>query len=226
MSDMIYMWLLLLCMALAAYAQWSIRSAYAKYSKARSARGLSSHQMVAQMLRAENIENVEVEYIGGTLSDHYDPRSLTLRLSGGVAGSDSVAALAVAAHEMGHVLQHRDAYAPLSLRSWVAPTVQIGSSLAGPLMMLGLIVQWYPLIHAGILLYSLITVFTFITLPVEFNASRRALLLLESGGYLTQEELPGARRVLSAAALTYVASALTALVQCLRLISRFRHRDR
>ena len=127
---------------------------------------------------------------------------------------------------MGHVLQHKDAYAPLSLRTLIAPTVQIGSSLAMPLLFLGLVLSWGPLVQLGIVLYALITLFTFITLPVEFNASRRAMQALERGGYLTQEELPGAKKVLFAAAMTYVASALTALVQCLRLISRYGSRRR
>ena len=177
-------------------------------------------------MREEGIENVAVGQVPGELTDHYDPKSLTLRLSAGTADSDSIAALAVAAHEMGHVLQHRDAYAPLSLRTLIAPTVQIGSSLAMPLLILGLVLSYGPLVQAGIVLYALITLFTFITLPVEFNASHRALLALERGGYLTEDELPGARKVLSAAALTYVASALTALVQCLRLISLYGSRKK
>ena len=178
------------------------------------------------MMREDGIENVALGQVPGELTDHYDPKSLTLRLSAGTADSDSIAALAVAAHEMGHVLQHRDAYAPLSLRTLIAPTVQIGSSLAMPLLILGLVLSYGPLVQAGIVLYALITLFTFITLPVEFNASHRALLALERGGYLTEDELPGARKVLSAAALTYVASALTALVQCLRLISLYGSRKR
>ena len=224
--DMIYYWLLIGCMLLSFWAQASIRSAYSRYSARRSARGCTARELAERMMREEGIENVAVEQIPGELSDHYDPRSLTLRLSAGTADSDSIAALAVAAHEMGHVLQHKDAYAPLSLRTLIAPTVQIGSSLAMPLLFLGLVLSWGPLVQLGIVLYALITLFTLITLPVEFNASRRAMQALERGGYLTQEELPGAKKVLFAAAMTYVASALTALVQCLRLISRYGSRRR
>ena len=209
----VYYWLLIGCLILSMAAQAWIRSAYAKYSRRRAVRGCTAREM--------GIENVDVGQVPGELTDYYDPKSLTLRLSAGTADSDSIAALAVAAHEMGHVLQHRDAYAPLSLRTLIAPTVQIGSSLAMPLLILGLVLSFGPLVQAGIVLYALITLFTFITLPVEFNASHRALLALERGGYLTEDELPGARKVLSAAAMTYVASALTALVQCLRLISLY-----
>ena len=222
----VYYWLLIGCLILSMTAQARIRSAYAKYSRRRADRGCTAREMVTRMMREEGIENVAVGQVPGELTDHYDPKSLTLRLSAGTADSDSIAALAVAAHEMGHVLQHRDAYAPLSLRTLIAPTVQIGSSLAMPLLILGLVLSYGPLVQAGIVLYALITLFTFITLPVEFNASHRALLALERGGYLTEDELPGARKVLSAAALTYVASALTALVQCLRLISLYGSRKK
>ena len=137
-----------------------------------------------------------------------------------------LAALAVAAHEMGHVLQHRDAYAPLSLRTLIAPTVQIGSSLAMPLLILGLVLSYGPLVQAGIVLYALITLFTFITLPVEFNASRRALAAIESRNLLTDDELRGARSVLRAAAMTYVAALLVSFAQLLRLILLYGNRRR
>ena len=172
----VYYWLLIGCLILSMAAQARIRSAYAKYSRQRAARGCTAREMVARMMREEGIENVAVGQVPGELTDHYDPKSLTLRLSAGTADSDSIAALAVAAHEMGHVLQHRDAYAPLSLRTLIAPTVQIGSSLAMPLLILGLVLSYGPLVQAGIVLYALITLFTFITLPVEiYNYTKKPI---------------------------------------------------
>ena len=160
-----------------------------------------------------------IETVAGNLSDHYDPSTRTLRLSQGVANSTSLASLGVAAHETGHALQHRDSYAPLVLRTAVVPTVNIGSNLSWPLVLLGMLFSWQPLIDIGILLFSLTVIFTLITLPVEFNASKRAMTALEAGGYMTQAELPGAKSVLSAAAMTYVAAALTAVLQLLRLLA-------
>ena len=224
-----YDWTMILVLPgllLAIFAQSKISSTYNRFSRVHARSGLTAAECARDILQNGGAGDVRIERVSGRLTDHYDPKSLTLRLSAGTADSDSIAALAVAAHEMGHVLQHRDAYAPLSLRTLIAPTVQIGSSLAMPLLILGLVLSYGPLVQAGIVLYALITLFTFITLPVEFNASHRALLALERGGYLTEDELPGARKVLSAAALTYVASALTALVQCLRLISLYGSRKK
>ena len=201
------------------WAQARVKSAYAKYSARRAVCGMTGAEVAERMLHGEGIYDVAVEVVGGRLTDHYDPSTRTLRLSKDVAHSSSLAALGVAAHETGHALQHRDAYAPLVLRTAAVPAVNIGSNLSWPLVMLGLVFSWGPLIDIGILLFSLTVLFTLITLPVEFNASRRAMAALEGGAFLTQEELPGAKSVLSAAAMTYVAAALTAILQLVRLLA-------
>ena len=213
-------WMLLIpALLVSLWAQMRVSSTFSKYSKVRSGAGVSAAQMAERMLHGEDIHDVAIERVRGNLTDHYDPKHLVLRLSDSTANSDSVAALGVAAHECGHVLQHRDGYAPLMLRNAVVPVANIGSSLSWPLFLLGFIFSWRPLLLAGIILFSAAVFFTLITLPVEFNASRRALGVLESEGVLSPgEELDGARRVLSAAALTYVASALSAILQLLRLL--------
>ena len=199
-------------------AQARVSAAYNRYSRVATQGGRTAADVVAEMFAREGIENVRIESTRGRMTDHYDPRALALRLSEGVYHSTSVAALGIAAHEAGHALQHRDGYAPLMLRSASVFAVNIGSNLSWPLVILGLIFSFEPLIMAGIALFSLVVLFSLITLPVEFNASRRALQALESGGYLAAGELVGARKVLSAAALTYVASALTAILQLVRLL--------
>lgn len=200
------------------WAQMRVNSAYSKYSRLRASCDMTGAEVAERILHSEGIYDVTIETVSGRLSDHYDPSSRTLRLSRDVANSTSLAALGVAAHETGHALQHRDAYAPLVLRTAVVPTVNIGSNLSWPLVVAGIVFRWNPLIDIGILLFSLTVLFTLITLPVEFNASRRAMTALETGGYLTESELPGAKSVLSAAAMTYVAAALTAILQLLRLL--------
>jgi len=212
---------------LAMWAQARVKGSFAKYSRVGSRGGLTGQEVARRMLQSEGIYDVAVEVVGGDLTDHYDPRSRVLRLSQGVANSSSLAAVGVAAHETGHALQHRDGYAPLALRSAAVPAANIGSNLSWPLFLVGLIFSWEPLIYAGIALFSLAVLFSLITLPVEFNASGRAVAALESGGYLSGDELTGARKVLSAAALTYVAAALTAILQLVRLLllSNSRRRD-
>ena len=216
-----YDWTMLLLIPgvlLSLWAQMRVQSAYSKYSKRHAACRLTGAEVAERMLHDEGIYDVAIEVVRGNLTDHYDPSTRTLRLSQGGANSTSLAALGVAAHETGHALQHRDAYAPLVLRTAVVPTVNIGSNLSWPLVLLGMVFSWEPLINIGILLFSLTVIFTLITLPVEFNASRRAMTALEAGGFMTQEELPGAKSVLNAAAMTYVAAALTAILQLLRLL--------
>ena len=203
---------------LSLWAQSRVKSAYSKYSRVHASCGMTGAQVAEHMLHSEGIYDVAIEVVGGNLTDHYDPSTRTLRLSQGVAHSTSLASLGVAAHETGHALQHRDAYAPLVLRTAVVPTVNIGSNLSWPLVVLGMVFSWNPLINIGILLFSLTVLFTLSTLPVEFNASSRATAALASGGYLTQSELPGAKSVLNAAAMTYVAAALNAILQLLRLL--------
>jgi uncharacterized protein len=200
------------------WAQYRVKSTYAKYSKVRTLAGVPASQSVADMLRRENLGGVKIERTSGMLSDHYDPKSDTLRLSDGVFSSNSVAALGIAAHEAGHALQKMDDYPLLAIRSAVVPAVNIGSNLAWPVFLVGLIANWEPLEVAGIILFGLVVVFSLISLPIEFDASRRALKMLSDGGYVTEEERTGVKRVLSAAAMTYVATAIAAILQLLRLI--------
>lgn len=200
-------------------AQSMVQGTFNKYAKVASRRGITARQLAEHLLHSEGVTNVEVERTRGHLSDHYDPSSLTLRLSDSTADSTSVAALGVAAHECGHVLQHRDGYGPLMLRTAAVPVVGWGSNLAWPLFLLGFVLSWQPLVNAGIILFGAVVAFSLITLPVEFNASRRAIAALSDGGYLDSDEITGAKKVLSAAAMTYVASAAMAILQMLRLLA-------
>ena len=212
--------LLIPALLLSLWAQFRVSSTFNRFSKVRASSGMTATQMAEQLLHAEGVYDVSVERTRGNLTDHYDPKNMVLRLSDSTANSTSVAALGVAAHEAGHVLQHRDGYAPLMLRTAAVPVVNIGSNLSWPLFLVGLIVSWEPLVYAGIALFALAVLFALITLPVEFNASKRALAALEANGYLQPgEEMRGAKKVLSAAAMTYVASAFMAIMQLLRLLA-------
>lgn len=206
---------------LALWAQFRVNSTFSKYSEVGTHRGYTAEQAARILLDENNLQSVRIEHVSGHLSDHYDPRDKVLRLSDSVMNSTSVAALGVAAHEAGHAVQDANGYKPLVLRSAMAPVVSIGSNLAIPLFILGLIFAWEPLVNLGIILFSLIT------LPVEFDASRRALATLEGNSLLDSDELTGARRVLNAAALTYVAAALQSILNLLRLLilSGGRRRD-
>lgn len=212
--------LLIPALLLSLWAQFRVSSTFSRFSKVRASSGMTATQMAEQLLHAEGVYDVSVERTRGNLTDHYDPKNMVLRLSDSTANSTSVAALGVAAHEAGHVLQHRDGYAPLMLRTAAVPVVNIGSNLSWPLFLVGLIFSWEPLLYAGIALFALAVLFAIITLPVEFNASKRALAALEANGYLQPgEEMRGAKKVLSAAAMTYVASAFMAIMQLLRLLA-------
>ena len=212
--------LLIPALILSMWAQFRVSSTFNRFSKVRASSGMTATQMAEQLLHAEGVYDVSVERTRGNLTDHYDPKNMVLRLSDSTANSTSVAALGVAAHEAGHVLQHRDGYAPLMLRTAAVPVVNIGSNLSWPLFLVGLIFSWEPLLYAGIALFALAVLFALITLPVEFNASKRALAALETNGYLQPgEEMRGAKKVLSAAAMTYVASAFMAIMQLLRLLA-------
>ena len=212
--------LLIPALILSMWAQFRVSSTFSRFSKVRASSGMTATQMAEQLLHAEGVYDVSVERTRGDLTDHYDPKNMVLRLSDSTANSTSVAALGVAAHEAGHVLQHRDGYAPLMLRTAAVPVVNIGSNLSWPLFVVGLIFSWEPLLYAGIALFALAVLFALITLPVEFNASKRALAALEANGYLQPgEEMRGAKKVLSAAAMTYVASAFMAIMQLLRLLA-------
>lgn len=214
-------WTLLLLvpgLLLGLWAQYLIKSRFKRYSQIRSRRGLSGAQTAAHLLADAGLADVEIEVAGGRLSDHYDPRKRKLRLSPDTAHSCSVAALGVAAHEVGHAVQHARDYFPLHLRNAAVPATRIGSWLFLPLFIAGVIFSLEPLIWIGVGLFAFTVVFQLVTLPVEFNASRRALAMLGDGGYLDPDELGGARKVLGAAALTYVAGLVTSLLMLLRLL--------
>ncbi|MBO5452919.1 MAG: zinc metallopeptidase [Clostridia bacterium] len=210
---------------LAMYAQMKVTSTFSRYSKVTSRGGNTAAQIAEKILRMHGITNVNVERVTGNLTDHYDPRSHTLRLSDSVYGSTSVAAIGVAAHEAGHAIQHNTGYFPIKLRNMVLPVANIGSQAAIPLAILGLILSANVLVEIGIILFTAVVAFQIITLPVEFNASRRAINILESNYLLDAEETKGASKVLKAAALTYVAAAATAIGNLLRLLSIARRRD-
>lgn len=212
---------------LALWAQLRVKTTYAKYSKIRSVRGRTAAEVARQILNDHGLTYVRVDQIAGELTDNYDPRTNVVHLSQGVYNSTSIAAIGVAAHECGHAVQHAEEYGPLRLRSAIIPVTNIGSSLSIPIFFVGLLLNFPLLMSIGILLFGLVALFQLITLPVEFNASRRALATIEERGLLTDDEARGARRVLSAAALTYVAALASSLAQLLRLviISRGRNRD-
>ncbi len=205
---------------LALYAQQKVRSTYKQFSTKKAVSRISGADLASRILQASGAK-VKVEKTPGQLSDHYDPRKRVLRLSEGVYGSSSIAALGIAAHETGHALQHQQGYAPLQLRNAIYPIASFGSSLAFPLFFIGFIFSRQGpsvLMDIGILLFAGAVAFSLLTLPVEFNASNRALVLLREGGYLKADELSQARKVLSAAALTYVAATAMAAMQLLRLL--------
>ena len=202
---------------LAIWAQFKVKGTFARYRDYGTRSGMTADQVARTILRQGGLP-VEVEHVRGDLTDHYDPRDRTLRLSDSTYGSRSIAAIGVAAHEAGHAFQHAVGYAPLSLRSNLVPVANFGSWLGMPLFFAGFFFQSPLLIEIGIVLFSFAVLFGLVTLPVEFNASSRAIQILGEGGYLTAEEIPAARKVLNAAAWTYVASALVAVLSLLRLL--------
>lgn len=202
-------------------AQMNIKSTFARYSRMASSRGITGEQVARRILDAGGLNSVRVERVAGNLSDHYDPRSHVVRLSDATYAKSSVAAIGVAAHEVGHALQHAAGYAPLQLRNAIIPVTHIGSQLSVPMIILGYILALPGLVTVGIAAFSLLVAFQLVTLPVEYNASRRAVGLLESMDILYGEELSGAKKVLNAAALTYVAALLQALTQLLYYASRY-----
>jgi Zn-dependent membrane protease YugP len=204
-----------------------VKSTFAKYSKVRSMSGMTGADAATKILRSAGIYDVRVEKIAGNLTDHYDPKNKILRLSDSVYGSTSVAAIGVAAHECGHAIQDQKEYAPLRIRAALVPVANIGSTLAWPLILAGLFISAFQsLILVGIVLFSVAVLFQLVTLPVEINASNRAVVILESTGILGSEEIKSTKKVLSAAALTYVASAAAAVLQLLRLVMLFGGRNR
>ena len=227
--DQYYILLVLPTVILALYAQAKVNSTFNRYRQERSYRGMTGQEVAVQMLRNAGIMDVPVEMVAGHLTDHYDPKNRVLRLSESVFNSSSIAAIGVAAHEAGHAIQHQEGYGPLHLRNAIIPLTRIGSTLSMPLIFIGIAMGglsnavsamnmgWY-IIVAGIALFGVAVLFQLITLPVEFNASRRALVTLGSTQILTEDEVKKARKVLSAAALTYVAAMAQAVANLLRLL--------
>lgn len=220
--------LVILAAILGFVAQNAVQNTYRKFSRQASRAGITAAQAAQIVLQSQGVYDVSIGRVRGTLTDHYDPRAKTLRLSEGVYDSTSIAALGIAAHEAGHAIQHDRNYAPLMLRNSIVPAVNFGSRASMPLLLIGLFLNSYLLALLGVALYGLAVAFQLITLPVELDASRRAMRALSANGLLTQEEEPKARKVLSAAASTYLASAFAAVAQLLRLltiVSRDRRRD-
>lgn len=229
--DWTYVVLVLPCIVLSLWASANVNSTFRKYSRQFSRRQITGAQAAQRVLFSHGIRDVRIERVSGNLTDHYDPRTNVIRLSDDVYSSTSTAAIGVACHEAGHAVQYAHDYAPIKLRAAIIPVTNFGSRLAMPLILLGILLSAFGgfsdlLIYLGIGCFGLSLVFQLITLPVEFNASRRALAAIESGELLTDEELRGARRTLRAAALTYVAATAVALSQLLRLLVIFGGRRR
>lgn len=213
--------LILIGVILSLVASAKVKSTFAKYAKVRNSQGFTGAQAAQRVLERAGIYDVRIEHVSGNLTDHYDPKSKVLRLSDSVYGQSTVAAVGVAAHECGHAIQHARGYEPLKLRNTLAPIANFGSQIAWPLILIGFIITSEAstfLINLGIIAFSLAVVFHLITLPVEFNASNRAIRMIADTGMMYGEEIKGAKKVLNAAAMTYVASAATAVLQLLRII--------
>ena len=204
---------------ISAWAQFKVSSTFNKYSTVRSINGYTGAQVARILLNDAGLQEVAIQQVPGRLSDHYDPRAKVLRLSSDVYGSTSVASIGVAAHEVGHAIQDKESYSALVFRNAIVPVVNFSSSLSWILFFIGILLSYSTLVTIGIILFSVVVLFQLVTLPVEFNASSRALKLLEARGILYDKEVDGARKVLSAAALTYVAATLMAVLQLVRLIA-------
>ena len=224
--DWTYLVLVLPCVILSMWASANVNSTFRKYSTQLSSRRITGAQAAQRVLMANGVQGVKIQRISGNLTDHYDPKTNVIRLSDNVFDNTSTAAIGVACHEAGHAVQYAQSYAPIKLRAAVIPVTNLGSRLAMPLILIGLLLSYlgnfsYLLVYAGIACFGLSLVFQLVTLPVEFNASRRAMEAISSGNLLTKEEQKGARKTLTAAALTYVAATATALAQLLRLLVLF-----
>jgi Zn-dependent membrane protease YugP len=218
--DPLYMMMIAPAFILSLVAQGWVKSAFRKYGKIANRRGITGAEAARRILDASGLSRVTIEPAKGFLSDHYDPRTKVLRLSPDVYGKPSLAAVGVAAHEAGHALQDAKEYAPLKLRSALVPVAQLGSNLAWPLLFIGMFLNAVGMIKVGVILFSGAVLFQVVTLPVEFNASSRALQALSGTGILTGDEMTGARKVLTAAAMTYIAAAITAVLQLLYFLLR------
>ena len=229
--DWTYVALVLPCLLLSIWASANVNSTFKRYSKQYSLRQLTGAEAAQRVLRANGVTGVRIERVSGNLTDHYDPRTNVIRLSDGVYSNTSTAAIGVACHEAGHAVQYAKGYAPIKLRAAIIPITNFGSKLAMPLILLGLLFPIFGsfstiLIYLGIACFGLSLVFQLVTLPVEFNASRRAMQAISQGELLTQEEQAGARKTLTAAALTYVAATAVSLAQLLRLVALYGNRRR
>ena len=229
--DWTYIVLVLPCLILSLWASSTVNRTFKKYSTQYSIRRITGADAAARVLRNNGVQNVRIERIPGNLTDHFDPKANVIRLSDSVYSSTSTAAIGVACHEAGHAVQYATHYAPIKLRATIIPITNFGSKLAMPLILLGIVLSFmgnfsYALVYLGIACFGLSLVFQLITLPVEFNASRRAVRAISDSGFLTQQELVGAKKTLKAAAMTYVAATAVALAQLLRLIVLFGGRRR
>lgn len=213
--------LVLVGVVISLIASARVNTTFSKYSRVRNLRGITGAEAAERVLHGAEIYDVRIEHVSGNLTDHYDPRSKVLRLSDSVYGQATVAAVGVAAHECGHAIQHARGYAPLKLRSTLVPIASFGSKIAWPLILIGLLFTGessFWLLNAGIIAFSLAVLFQLVTLPVEFNASNCAIRTIADTGLMQGDEIKSAKKVLSAAALTYVASAATAILQLLRIL--------
>lgn len=224
--DYYYLILVVPALLISLWAQLKVKSTFNRYEQVYARQGITAAQAARRILDQNGLYGVRIEMTGGKLTDHYDPRTNVIRLSQSVYNSPSVAALGVAAHEAGHAVQYGVNYLPIKIRNGLVPITNICSSLSIPLVIIGFIMSARPLVIAGILLFAAVAVFQFVTLPVEFNASRRAIAVLGESGMLDEGELQGAKRVLSAAAMTYVAALLVSLAQLLRLVLLANQRNR
>ena len=229
--DWTYLVIILPCMILSLWASSNVNNTFKRYSNQFSRRGITGAEAAQRVLRNHGVHNVRIEHISGNLTDHFDPKTNVIRLSDQVYNNTSTAAIGVACHEAGHAVQYAQNYGPIKLRAAIVPVTNLGSKLAMPLILVGILLSFlgnfsYTLVYVGIACFSLSVVFQLITLPVEFNASRRALNAIEAGGILAEDELNGAKKTLRAAAMTYVAATAVAMAQLLRLLILFGGRGR
>ena len=222
--DYYYLILVVPALLLAIWAQVQVKTTYRKYSRVPNSRGMTGAYAAQAVLNFYGITDVRIERVSGNLTDHYDPRSKVIRLSDGVYNSSPVAAIGIACHEAGHAAQHAENYAPIKIRNAIIPVCNIGSTIGIPLALIGWIFSFSILIYVGLGLYAAVFIFQVATLPVEFNASRRAIKVIDETQLLRDDEIGGAKKVLAAAAMTYVASMMVSLANLLRLLLRFSNR--
>lgn len=219
--DYYYFILVVPALIIALWAQVKVKTTYKKYSQVPNSRGITGAYAAQAVLNFYGISDVRIERVGGNLTDHFDPKAKVIRLSDGVYGSSTVAAIGIACHEAGHAAQHAEGYVPIKVRNALIPVCNIGSTVGIPLALLGWVFNFSALIYVGLGLYAAIFIFQLATLPVEFNASRRAVSVIDETQLLRDDEISGAKKVLAAAAMTYVASMIVALANLLRLLLRF-----